>query len=150
MRCPYCTHTETDVIDTRDTDDYKIRRRRECAKCKRRFTTYEEVEKEDLFVIKKDGRREKFDRHKLLSGIQKACEKRPVPVEETEEIANWVEARLRKGDKQEVKTDEIGELVMDRLRKVDEVAYIRFASVYRSFADVESFEQALKNLKKKK
>ena len=150
MRCPYCTHTETDVIDTRDTDDYRIRRRRECAKCKRRFTTYEEVEKEDLFVIKKDGRREKFDRHKLLSGIQKACEKRPVPVEETEEIAAWVEARLRKGDKQEVKTDEIGELVMERLRKVDEVAYIRFASVYRSFADVESFEQALKNLKKKK
>ncbi|MCX6772210.1 MAG: transcriptional regulator NrdR [Candidatus Micrarchaeota archaeon] len=150
MRCPFCTHTETDVIDTRDTDDYRIRRRRECAKCKRRFTTYEEVEKEDLFVIKKDGRREKFDRHKLLNGIQRACEKRPVPVEETEEIANWVEARLRKGDKQEVKTDEIGELVMDRLRKVDEVAYIRFASVYRSFADVESFEQALKNLKKKK
>ena len=108
------------------------------------------MEKEDLFVIKKDGRREKFDRHKLLNGIQRACEKRPVPVEETEEIANWVEARLRKGDKQEVKTDEIGELVMDRLRKVDEVAYIRFASVYRSFADVESFEQALKNLKKKK
>jgi len=150
MRCPYCTHTETDVIDTRDTDDYRIRRRRECNKCKKRFTTYEEVEKEDLFVIKKDGRREKFERRKLLSGIQKACEKRPVPVEQTEEIAAWVEARLRKGDKQEVKTDEIGELVMERLRKVDEVAYIRFASVYRSFADVESFEQALKNLKKKK
>ena len=150
MRCPYCTHSETDVIDSRDTDDYRIRRRRECAKCKRRFTTYEEVEKEDLFVIKKDGRREKFDRHKLLSGIQKACEKRPVSVEQTEEIANWTEARIRKGDKQEIKTDEIGELVMERLKKVDEVAYIRFASVYRSFADVESFEQALKNLKKKK
>lgn len=150
MRCPYCTHTETDVIDTRDTDDYRIRRRRECAKCRRRFTTYEEVEKEDLFVIKKDGRREKFDRHKLLSGIQKACEKLPVPVEQTEEIANWVEARIRKGSSQEVKTDQIGELVMERLRKVDEVAYIRFASVYRSFADLDSFEAALKNLKKKK
>ncbi len=150
MRCPFCQHTDSDVIDTRDTDDYRIRRRRECAKCKRRFTTYEEAEKEDLFVIKKDGRREKFDRHKLLSGIQKACEKRPVSVEQTEEIANWAEARIRKGDKQEVKTDEIGELVMERLKKVDEVAYIRFASVYRSFADVESFEQALKNLKKKK
>lgn len=150
MRCPFCQHTDSDVIDTRDTDDYRIRRRRECAKCKRRFTTYEEAEKEDLFVIKKDGRREKFDRHKLLSGIQKACEKRPVSVEQTEEIANWTEARIRKGDKQEVKTDEIGELVMERLKKVDEVAYIRFASVYRSFADVESFEQALKNLKKKK
>jgi len=150
MRCPFCQHTDSDVIDTRDTDDYRIRRRRECAKCKRRFTTYEEAEKEDLFVIKKDGRREKFDRHKLLSGIQKACEKRPVSVEQTEEIANWTEARIRKGDKQEVKTDEIGELVMERLKKADEVAYIRFASVYRSFADVESFEQALKNLKKKK
>ena len=150
MRCPFCQHTDSDVIDTRDTDDYSIRRRRECAKCKRRFTTYEEAEKEDLFVIKKDGRREKFDRHKLLSGIQKACEKRPVSVEQTEEIANWTEARIRKGDKQEVKTDEIGELVMERLKKADEVAYIRFASVYRSFADVESFEQALKNLKKKK
>src|SRR3989344_272403 len=150
MRCPFCQHTDSDVIDTRDTDDYRIRRRRECAKCKRRFTTYEEAEKEDLFVIKKDGRREKFDRHKLLSGIQKACEKRPVSVEQTEEIANWTEARIRKGDKQEIKTDEIGELVMERLKKVDEVAYIRFASVYRSFADVESFEQALKNLKKKK
>jgi len=150
MRCPFCQHTDSDVIDTRDTDDYRIRRRRECAKCKRRFTTYEEAEKEDLFVIKKDGRREKFDRHKLLSGIQKACEKRPVSVEQTDEIANWVEAKIRKGDKQEVKTDEIGELVMERLKKVDEVAYIRFASVYRSFADVESFEQALKNLKKKK
>jgi len=150
MRCPFCQHTDSDVIDTRDTDDYRIRRRRECAKCKRRFTTYEEAEKEDLFVIKKDGRREKFDRHKLLSGIQKACEKRPVSVEQTDEIANWVEAKIRKGDKQEVKTDEIGKLVMERLKKVDEVAYIRFASVYRSFADVESFEQALKNLKKKK
>ena len=119
MRCPFCQHTDSDVIDTRDTDDYRIRRRRECAKCKRRFTTYEEAEKEDLFVIKKDGRREKFDRHKLLSGIQKACEKRPVSVEQTDEIANWVEAKIRKGDKQEVKTDEIGELVMERLSTVE-------------------------------
>jgi len=150
MRCPFCQHADSDVIDTRDTDDYRIRRRRECNKCKKRFTTYEEVEKEDLFVIKKDGRREKFDRHKLLSGIQKACEKLPVPVEKTEEMANAVESKLRKSGKQEVKTDEIGEIVMERLRKVDEVAYIRFASVYRSFADVESFEQALKNLRKKK
>ncbi len=150
MRCPFCTHTESDVIDTRDTDDGRIRRRRECSKCKRRFTTYEGVEKQDLFVIKKDGRREKFDRRKLLSGIQKACEKRPVPVEQIETIANRVEAKLRKEDKQEVKSDEIGELVIERLRKVDEIAYIRFASVYRSFADLESFEEALKKLKKKK
>lgn len=150
MRCPFCNHADSDVIDTRDTDDLRIRRRRECAKCGRRFTTYEETEKEDLFVIKKDGRREKFDRHKLLSGVQKACEKRPVSVEETEEIANWVEGRIRKTDKQEVKSSEIGEFVMEKLRKVDDVAYIRFASVYRSFTDIDSFEKYLKGLKKKK
>jgi transcriptional repressor NrdR len=150
MRCPYCTHRETDVIDTRDTDDFRIRRRRQCGKCKRRFTTYEEVEKEDLFVIKKDGRREKFDRHKLLSGLEKSCEKRPVSREKIEQVADFVEVRLRKTGKKEVSANQIGELVMERLRKVDEVAYIRFASVYRSFADVESFEDALKKLKKKK
>lgn len=150
MRCPYCHHNESDVKDTRDTDDYRIRRRRECAKCGRRFTTYEEVEKEDLFVIKKDGRREKFDRHKLLNGIQRACEKRPVGMDVVEEITAWVEAKIRKSDQREVKSNEIGELVMERLRKVDDVAYIRFASVYRSFTDIDSFEKALKNLKKKK
>ena len=150
MRCPFCTHTETDVIDTRDTDELRIRRRRQCAKCKRRFTTYEEIEKADLFVIKKDGRREKFDRHKLLSGLEKSCEKRPVSREKIEEMAGFVETKLRKMGKKEVSTTQIGELVMERLRKVDEVAYIRFASVYRSFADVESFEDALKKLKKKK
>ncbi len=149
MQCPFCQHAESDVIDTRDTDDYRIRRRRECSKCRRRFTTYEEIEKEDIFVIKKDGRREKFDRHKLLTGIQKACEKRPVSLQQTEEMANWVEGKLRKGDKREVKTDEIGELVMEKLRKADDVAYIRFASVYRSFTDIDSFEKALKILKVK-
>ncbi len=148
MRCPYCSHAESEVVDTRDTDDFRIRRRRECKKCARRFTTYEEVEKEDLYVIKKDGRREKFDRHKLLSGIQRACEKLPVPLEKIEEIVNWVESRIRKGDTQEIKTSLIGELVMERMQKVDQVAYIRFASVYRSFADLESFEQALVSLKK--
>lgn len=150
MRCPYCNHSESDVVDTRDTDDFRIRRRRECAKCKRRFTTYEETDKEDLFVIKKDGRREKFERRKLLSGIEKSCEKRPVPRERIEEMTDWVESRLRKEGKKEIQTSKIGELVMERLRKVDEVAYIRFASVYRSFADVESFEDALRKLKKRK
>lgn len=150
MKCPFCTHSETDVIDTRDTDDLRIRRRRECAKCKRRFTTYEEIEKEDLFVIKKDGRREKFDRHKLLSGIQKSCEKRPVSIEECEGMAAWVEGKIRKTDKQEIRSNEIGEFVMEKLRKVDDVAYIRFASVYRSFTDIDSFEKYLKSLKKKK
>ena len=150
MRCPYCSHSETDVVDSRDTDDHRIRRRRECAKCRRRFTTYEGVEKEDLFVIKKDGRREKFDRHKLLSGFEKSCEKRPVPREQIEEMANFVEGKLRKSGKKEIATSEIGELVMERLHKVDDVAYIRFASVYRSFTDIDSFEDALRKLKRKK
>ena len=150
MRCPYCSHAKTDVVDSRDTDDFRVRRRRECAKCSRRFTTYEEVDKEDIFVIKKDGRREKFDRHKLLTGIEKSCEKRPVSREQIEGMANWVEGRLRKGGKKEIATNAIGELVMERLRKVDDVAYIRFASVYRSFTDIDSFEDALRKLKRKK
>ena len=150
MRCPYCSHSETDVVDSRDTDDLRIRRRRECAKCKRRFTTYEEVDKEDIFIIKKDGRREKFDRHKLMSGLERSCEKRPVSREQIEEMANWVEGKLRKSGKKEIATDAIGELVMERLRKVDDVAYIRFASVYRSFTDIDSFEDALRKLKRKK
>jgi transcriptional repressor NrdR len=150
MRCPYCNHTESDVVDSRDTDDFRIRRRRECAKCERRFTTYEEVDKEDIFVIKKDGRREKFDRHKLLSGLERSCEKRPVSREQIEEMANWVEGKLRKSGKKEIETQSIGELVMERLRKVDDVAYIRFASVYRSFTDIDSFEDALRKLKRKK
>jgi len=150
MKCPYCSHRESDVVDSRDTDDCRIRRRRECAKCRRRFTTYEEVDKEDIFVIKKDGRREKFDRHKLLAGLGKSCEKRPVSRERIEEMANWVEGKLRKGGKREIATDAIGELVMERLRKVDDVAYIRFASVYRSFTDIDSFEDALRKLKRKK
>jgi transcriptional repressor NrdR len=150
MRCPYCSHSETDVVDSRDTDDFRVRRRRECAKCKRRFTTYEEVDKEDIFVIKKDGRREKFDRHKLMSGLEKSCEKRPVSREQIEEMANWVEGKLRKSGKKEIATNDIGELVMERLRKVDDVAYIRFASVYRSFTDIDSFEDALRKLKRKK
>jgi len=150
MRCPYCSHTETDVVDSRDTDDFRIRRRRECAKCKRRFTTYEEVDKEDIFVIKKDGRREKFERRKLMSGLERSCEKRPVSREQIEEMANWVEGKLRKSGKKEIATNGIGELVMERLRKVDDVAYIRFASVYRSFTDIDSFEDALRKLKRKK
>jgi transcriptional repressor NrdR len=150
MKCPYCSHRESDVVDSRDTDDFRIRRRRQCAKCGRRFTTYEEVEKGDLFVIKKDGRRERFDRHKLLTGIGKSCEKRPVSREKIEEMANWVEGKLRKGGKKEISTSAIGELVMERLRKADDVAYIRFASVYRSFTDIDSFEDALRKLKRKK
>lgn len=119
-------------------------------KCKRRFTTYEEIEKEDIFVIKKDGRREKFDRHKLIAGIQKACEKRPVSLEKINEIADKIESKIRRENSLEVKSSKIGQLVMDYLRKTDEVAYVRFASVYRSFADIQSFEAVLKSLKKKR
>ncbi|MEM4348056.1 MAG: transcriptional regulator NrdR [Candidatus Anstonellaceae archaeon] len=150
MKCPFCHHSETEVVDSRDTSDYRIRRRRECLKCKRRFTTYEEIEKEDIFVIKKDGRREKFDRHKLIAGIQKACEKRPVSLEKINEIADKIESKIRRENSLEVKSSKIGQLVMDYLRKTDEVAYVRFASVYRSFADIQSFEAVLKSLKKKR
>ncbi|MCX8197075.1 MAG: transcriptional regulator NrdR [Candidatus Micrarchaeota archaeon] len=150
MKCPYCYQSDTEVVDSRDTGDFKIRRRRECLKCGRRFTTYEEIEKEDIFVIKKDGRREKFDRHKLITGIQKACEKRPVPLDKINEIADKIESRIRKENSLEVKSSRIGELVMDYLKKIDKVAYVRFASVYLSFSDIESFETVLKSLKKKK
>jgi len=150
MKCPFCASPKSDVVDTRDTEDDRIRRRRECAKCRRRFTTYEEKEEAYLFVIKKDGRREKFDRKKLLGGLERACEKLPVSRDRIEEMANWVESKLRKENKKEIASSKIGELVMQKLRAVDEVAYIRFASVYRSFADIDSFEEALKNLKKRK
>jgi transcriptional repressor NrdR len=150
MKCPFCSSSKIEVIDTRDSDDNRIRRRRVCKKCKRRFTTYEEIEKEDLFVIKKDGRREKFDRHKLLVGIQKSCEKRPISMEKIESIVNWIERKLRSYDKKEIKSSLIGELVMKKLREIDEVAYIRFASVYRSFTDIDAFQEYLSHLKKKK
>jgi len=150
MKCPFCSSSKIEVIDTRDSDDNRIRRRRVCKKCKRRFTTYEEIEKEDLFVIKKDGRRDKFYRHKLLVGIQKSCEKRPISMEKIESIVNWIERKLRSYDKKEIKSSLIGELVMKKLREIDEVAYIRFASVYRSFTDIDAFQEYLSHLKKKK
>ena len=151
MKCPFCGNVEDKVIDSRiSAEGDSIRRRRECLKCQKRFTTHERLEEHPMMVIKKDGRREKFDRHKLLSGVQKACEKRPVSIEQVEEITNWVEGHIRREDKQEIKTSKIGELVMERLRKVDDVAYIRFASVYRSFTDIDSFEDALRKLKRKK
>ncbi len=147
MKCPYCTHAASKVVDSRDTSDFRIRRRRECLKCEKRFTTYEDVQLEEITIIKKDGRREPFDRNKLLSGIQRACEKRPVPRPTIEKVVEQVEQRLRKSPGLEVSTAKIGELVMERLRKVDQVAYIRFASVYRSFTDIDSFEKALRALR---
>ncbi|MBI3412533.1 MAG: transcriptional repressor NrdR [Candidatus Aenigmarchaeota archaeon] len=148
MKCPYCPAPETEVVETRDSDLDSIRRRRECTRCGKRFTTYEKLDIADLFVVKRDGRREKFDRTKLRIGIMKACEKRPVSHEKIEAAINGIEKKLREGGKNEVKTRRIGELVMEKLRELDEVAYIRFASVYRNFSDIKSFEKEIRTLKK--
>jgi transcriptional repressor NrdR len=148
MKCPFCSHGDSKVVDSRDTSDFRIRRRRECLKCKKRFTTFEDVELGEITVKKKDGRREPFDRNKLLTGLLRACEKRPVPRQTIEKIIEDVEHRLRKVPSHEVPTSRIGELVMEKLKKVDQVSYIRFASVYRSFTDIDSFEKALHALKK--
>ncbi len=146
MFCPYCKHEETKVIETRIAEG-SVRRRRECGKCEKRFTTYERVEDLELFVIKRDGRREKFDRNKLKSGIMKACEKRPIAHDKIEEAVGEIEAALRTLGAEEVKSKQIGELVMERLKNLDEVAYIRFASVYRKFSSIESFEKEIEKLK---
>lgn len=145
MRCPFCFNTTFKVTDKRMSLNDTIRRRRECKKCKKRFTTYERAEIPTL-VIKKDGRREKFDREKLLMGIQKACEKRKVSVEKIEQIVNHIETRIKLSHGNEVKTKKIGEEVMNALKKLDKVAYIRFASVYKDFTDAKDFEKELEGL----
>jgi transcriptional repressor NrdR len=146
MRCPFCAAIEDKVVDTRPSDgDQVIRRRRECLTCGRRFTTYERVDEVLPLVIKKDGRREPFDRAKILSGFKKACSKRPVPVEVLESAADKIERSLEAGDK-EIPSSRIGDAVMDALRDIDEVAYVRFASVYRSFRDVNELMNELKSL----
>jgi transcriptional repressor NrdR len=151
MRCPYCLNYETKVIDSRDTGENELvtRRRRECLKCEKRFTTYEKIEMPELFVIKKDGRRETFDTEKIRKGILKACEKREISIEKIEKIVDDVENEIRKNDNIEIKSKEIGKIVMKHLKKTDNVAYIRFASVYREFADIDSFAEELKKLKQK-
>lgn len=150
MICPFCAHQETKVVDKREGLDGKTtRRRRECLKCARRFTTFERVQTLDLLVIKKDGKREVFDRVKLRGGIIKACEKRPISAQEVEKILDEVEADLRKKNANEVSSKKIGELVIRRLKKLDEIAYIRFASVYRQFADLSDFEKELAKLSKR-
>ncbi len=150
MECPYCHHIETKVTDSRDTGSYTIRRRRECLKCKKRFTTYEYIEMTPVYIIKKDGRREKFDRSKIKKGMMKALEKRPVSHEKTEEIVNSIEDKIRRNGKEEIESSIIGEYVMNSLKEIDQVAYIRFASVYRSFADITFFEKEIKNLTEEK
>ena len=150
MRCPFCLDSKTRVVDKRDLDELDaIRRRRECLSCKKRFTTYERIELVGLYVVKKDGRRESYNRDKLSTNLMKACEKRPIPRESVDRLISEVEADLRNYGEREIPSSTIGELVIEKLRKLDKVAYIRFASVYRDFADLKSFEKELKMLKKK-
>lgn len=147
MKCPFCEHKDTKVIDSRHTEDgHAIRRRRECEKCGKRFTTYEKIEEVVLMVIKKDGSRETFDRNKIMSGIVKACEKRPVSVAEMEKIVDEIERGLNNMMEKEVSSTFIGELIMDKLKDIDEVAYVRFASVYRQFTDINTFVAEIENL----
>ncbi len=148
MRCPYCQDFESRVVDSRASDDgTSIRRRRECNACKRRFTTYERIEERPLVVVKKDGSREQFNRDKLLAGITRACEKRPVSMEDIENLVAALERELRDEYEREVSSQIIGERVMQRLQALDEVAYVRFASVYRQFADLNSFIKTIEQLK---
>ncbi len=147
MKCPYCGYKEDKVVDSRATqEESAVRRRRECLKCGKRFTTYEYVEEISLMVMKKDSRREPFDRKKILAGIIKACEKRPVSLEKMGEIATWVERAIQKKSDREVSSSKIGELVMQKLKTLDDVAYVRFASVYRQFKDVGQFMLELKDI----
>jgi transcriptional repressor NrdR len=147
MKCPACGHPETKVIDSRlNTDGTSIRRRRECLDCEKRFTTYEYVEYVPLVVVKRDGKRQPFDRKKIIAGIMKACEKRPVSAERIEEITQEVERNIQKKFDREVDSKEIGEAIMEKLAREDEVAYVRFASVYRQFRDVSHFMDELKTM----
>ena len=147
MKCPFCDNPDTKVVDSRPTDEGQaIRRRRECEQCGRRFTTYEKIEEIPLIVVKKDGSRQAFDRSKVMNGIIKACEKRPVPMDEVEKIVSDVEKGLSNLMLKEMDSSIIGEYVMEHLRNLDDVAYVRFASVYRQFTDAESFRQEIEKL----
>ena len=147
MKCPYCGEIDSKVIDSRPADDgERIRRRRECLSCHKRFTTYETVESLPMVVVKKDGSRQSFDRRKVLGGMIRACEKRPVPLAELEKIAEEIEQDLQNSMEREISTEAIGEKVMERLRNVDQVAYVRFASVYRQFKDIDTFMTELNKL----
>lgn len=146
VQCPYCHHENTKVTDSRETGVYSIRRRRECLECNRRFTTYEHIEMSPIYIIKKDGRREKYDKNKIKHGVMKALEKRPVSHEQIETLLENIEEKIRRTGKEEISSTTIGEYVMDELKALDQVAYIRFASVYRSFADITLFEKEVQKL----
>lgn len=152
VKCPYCPSTETKVLESRETGEYEevTRRRRECLKCNRRYTTYERAELGDMVVVKKDGRREPFDREKLKKGILRACEKRPIELDKIEQAVDKIETEIRDREEKEIKSTAIGEMVMKKLKTLDHVAYIRFASVYREFADIASFQDEMKKLIKKR
>ena len=147
MKCPFCAYPESKVVDSRPSDEgSSIRRRRECLGCSRRFTTYETVEFAPIMVVKKDGRRQSFDRRKILNGMLRACEKRPVALDTLEGIVNRIEQDLQSSMEHEIQSEALGEIVMRHLRKLDQVAYVRFASVYRQFQDIGSFMQELNTL----
>ena len=147
MRCPFCGWNESKVVDSRPADDYiVIRRRRECEKCSKRFTTYEKIEEMPLVIVKRDGRREVFQREKIVNGVLRACQKRPISIKEVEEIADSVEKELYNTMEKEIESKKIGEMVMSRLKKLDDVAYVRFASVYKQFKDINTFLEELNKL----
>ncbi|MBI4801413.1 MAG: transcriptional repressor NrdR [Elusimicrobia bacterium] len=149
MKCPFCGADDTKVTDSRDSDVFETRRRRECEKCGKRFTTYERIEQNPLIVIKKDGRRENFSREKLKNGFTKACQKRDISVEKIDEAAREIEKALRNEDKSEIPSSLVGEWVIKKLKKLDKIAYIRFASIYKDFADVKDFEREIKAIKER-
>lgn len=149
MKCPYCGFTESKVLETRETDEDNIRRRRECLECNKRFTTYEQIELTNLVIVKKDDSRETFDRQKLMKSIQIASQKRPVSQQQIEETASKIESKLRNSMEKEVTSKKIGELVMEELQVLDKISYVRFASVYREFQDIESFKKELEKISKR-
>jgi len=147
MKCPYCGSQDSEVVETRASEDVDtIRRRRECLKCEKRFTTYERIENVNLVVIKKDGKREQFDRDKLKSGVVRSCEKTKVSMDEIEKIVTEIERELRGGESVEVESKKIGQMVASRLKKIDKVAYIRFSSVFKRFVDIEDFQEEVRRL----
>jgi len=151
MRCPFCNHLQDKVVDSRESKEGEaIRRRRECLACERRYTTYERIDEVPYMVVKKDGRREKFDRQKVLAGLLKACEKRPVSMGKLSEMVNQVESKVSDSPDREISTTEVGEFLMESLRDLDKIAYVRFASVYRDFQDEQAFFNELKNLMRQK
>ena len=146
MQCPYCNYKESKVVDSGHTDGKSIRRRRECESCKKRYTTYETIETTPVMVVKKDNTREYFDREKIKNGLIKSCEKRPVSIDQIESVVSYIENQINKNYMTEVETRLIGEMIMDKLKDIDEVSYVRFASVYRQFKDINTFVNELKTI----